>query len=203
MSSTKTDSNQSKFWPTFLLALFLGWLGAHRFYLNSPKRFLMLFTLGGLGIWALIDCVIILCGKFKDGDGVAIPNTKPVVSLFVFLLVLFVLGHNKAPSESTSSKTPNEIAAAAAADKARDPYIGVYLCTAGSFRGMLTLSPTGDCEMKFGGGGSTRDGEWFVEGNRIRLKFNNAADSILSIESKRRLVSMDPGVDAVYDRASE
>jgi len=34
----------------------------------------MLLTLGGLGIWTLIDFVIIATGNFKDKDGLKIKN---------------------------------------------------------------------------------------------------------------------------------
>ena len=41
-----------------LLAWFLGVFGAHRFYLGKiGTALLMLFTLGGLGIWALVDFI--------------------------------------------------------------------------------------------------------------------------------------------------
>lgn len=40
----------------FLLWFFLGALGAHRFYSkNTTRAIFMLITLGGLGVWALID----------------------------------------------------------------------------------------------------------------------------------------------------
>ena len=53
-----------------LLAFFLGGLGVHRFYVGKiGTGILMLLTLGGLGIWALIDFIIAICGKFTDSDG--------------------------------------------------------------------------------------------------------------------------------------
>ena len=29
----------------------------------------MILTIGGLGIWALVDLIVILCGDFKDSEG--------------------------------------------------------------------------------------------------------------------------------------
>lgn len=53
-----------------LLCLFLGGLGVHRFYTGKiVTGILQLLTLGGLGIWALIDLVMLICGKFKDKEG--------------------------------------------------------------------------------------------------------------------------------------
>ena len=55
---------------TFLLAWFLGWLGAHRFYVGKTGTgILMLLTCGGCGIWALIDWIMVIIGKFTDKDG--------------------------------------------------------------------------------------------------------------------------------------
>jgi len=51
-----------------LLALwfFLGGFAAHRWYKGKPAGYNILFilTLGGCGIWALIDLINILTGKF-------------------------------------------------------------------------------------------------------------------------------------------
>lgn len=53
-----------------LLCWFLGSLGAHRFYVGKVgTAILMILTLGGLGIWALIDLIIILVGSFRDKQG--------------------------------------------------------------------------------------------------------------------------------------
>jgi hypothetical protein len=85
------NSSSEKFWPTFLLALFLGIFGAHRFYLKSPKRILMFLTLGGLGMWAMIDVLKILLGKFEDTQGQLITNPKPALS-WGLVIVVFVVG---------------------------------------------------------------------------------------------------------------
>lgn len=60
---------------TLLLSLFLGTLGVHRFYVGKiGTGILQLITLGGCGIWALIDIIIIITGNFKDKDGNEIRN---------------------------------------------------------------------------------------------------------------------------------
>jgi hypothetical protein len=54
-----------------LLAFFLGTLGVHRFYLGYTLfGVLQLVTCGGLGIWALVDFVLLLLGKLdRDAQG--------------------------------------------------------------------------------------------------------------------------------------
>ncbi len=53
-----------------LLCVFLGGLGIHRFYLGYTwQGIVQLLTLGGLGIWALIDLVRIITGDLQPKDG--------------------------------------------------------------------------------------------------------------------------------------
>jgi len=53
-----------------LLCLFLGGLGVHRFYVGKVGTGVaMIFTLGGLGIWVLIDLIMIIVGSFTDAEG--------------------------------------------------------------------------------------------------------------------------------------
>lgn len=55
---------------TLLLCLFLGGLGIHRFYTGHTMiGVLQLLTLGGCGIWALIDLIMIATGSLKDAAG--------------------------------------------------------------------------------------------------------------------------------------
>lgn len=65
--------SEKGFVPTILLCFFLGVLGVHRFYVGKiGTGILMLITFGGLGIWALVDFIIIVTGSFKDKGGLPI-----------------------------------------------------------------------------------------------------------------------------------
>ena len=55
---------------TLLICLPFGIFGAHHFYAGKIKTgILMLVTIGGLGIWYIIDCLIVLFGEFTDNEG--------------------------------------------------------------------------------------------------------------------------------------
>ena len=62
--------SEKRILPAFLLCFFLGIFGAHRFYVGKTgTALLQLFTLGGCGIWTLVDFVMIIIGEFSDKDG--------------------------------------------------------------------------------------------------------------------------------------
>ena len=60
---------------TLLFSIFLGSIGIHRFYVGKiGTGILQLITLGGCGIWTLVDIIMIATGNFKDKDGNVIKN---------------------------------------------------------------------------------------------------------------------------------
>ena len=63
--------SEKRILPTFLLFLVLSWpLGAHRFFLRRyASAILFIFTIGGFGIWWIIDFILIVTGSMKDDRG--------------------------------------------------------------------------------------------------------------------------------------
>jgi len=55
------------------LCMFMGWTGAHRFYLGYKVHgAVQLFTFGGFGIWYWVDLILIALGKLPDAEGNAL-----------------------------------------------------------------------------------------------------------------------------------
>lgn len=65
-------SNKSRL-AAALLCFFFGTIGVHRFYVGKVgSGIAQIFTVGGFGVWTLIDLIFILSGQFTDKSGAKI-----------------------------------------------------------------------------------------------------------------------------------
>ncbi|MDQ6421339.1 TM2 domain-containing protein [Paenibacillus sp. LHD-117] len=65
--------SEKSFVVALILSILVGSLGIHRFYVGKiGTGILQLVTLGGLGVWALVDIILIAVGSFKDKQGLVL-----------------------------------------------------------------------------------------------------------------------------------
>lgn len=112
LSYEKVQQSDKSFLVTWLLSLLLGVLGVDRFYLGKiGSGVAKLVTFGGLGIWALIDLVLVLANKIRDKQGLPLEgyDRHKKVALIVtgaFLLLSIVINASRAGAASTSATAP-------------------------------------------------------------------------------------------------
>ncbi len=69
---TATESQKSRK-ISLVLCIFLGFIGAHQFYVKKVGMgFVYLFTVGLFGIGWIVDIVRIATSSFRDADGLAL-----------------------------------------------------------------------------------------------------------------------------------
>ena len=85
-----TDNTKPQdFLSTLLFAWFLGGFGIHRFWTGYYAiGVAQLLTLGGCGIWALVDIISICFYKYKDAHGRELRDYNRSVGIVMFVLVL-------------------------------------------------------------------------------------------------------------------
>ena len=111
-TNTSPQVSPKNFWPVFNCAVLLGVLGVHRFVVGRWKSaILQICTFGGLTIWTWIDIFTILRGKFKDSNGLVIPNTGKKLSwtltVIVLLAGLYRISHSGNSGDTQSSEASN------------------------------------------------------------------------------------------------
>jgi len=80
---------EHSFVVTYLLSWFLGMFGAHRFYTGYIGiGIAQLLTLGGCGIWALVDFICLSFNKYKDKDGKELVDYKQWLGMLGFALTI-------------------------------------------------------------------------------------------------------------------
>lgn len=63
-------SDDQKWLITLLLCFFGGMIGLHNFYNRKiGYGILQIITFGGLGIWVLVDLIMIVTNNFRDKEG--------------------------------------------------------------------------------------------------------------------------------------
>ncbi len=88
---TPTGESDKDYLTAWLLSYFLGGLGADRFYMGETGlAILKLVTLGGWGIWALIDWIMIMAGARKDKLGRPLANREKNFKTSVIILVISI-----------------------------------------------------------------------------------------------------------------
>lgn len=111
------------FLTTWLLSLFLGIFGVDRFYLGKVGTGLLkLFTLGGLGVWVLIDLIIILAGGMRDKRGLPLRSTpKQRMVAWIATAVVVLLGAvNGASTAGNAPDAPTGTGQVVAAEEPAD-----------------------------------------------------------------------------------
>lgn len=79
LESKEKDCSEKSWGATLVFCILLGFIGFHRFYVGKAgTAILMLLTLGGFGIWIIVDLVSIIINSFTDEYGRIVKRKKSI-----------------------------------------------------------------------------------------------------------------------------
>ncbi|MFF5363164.1 TM2 domain-containing protein [Streptomyces scabiei] len=110
MATNKYGVLRKRWLTAFGLSLFLGMLGVDRFYLGRVGTgILKLLTLGGFGIWALIDFILVTTRNISGIEWVNDGKSDKKTAWILFGVALFigVAGFIGSPDRSTQTSNAN------------------------------------------------------------------------------------------------
>lgn len=114
-TTSTTEALSNKSWQTtWLLSLIVGAFGVDRFYLGKVGTgILKLITLGGFGIWYLIDLIIILTGGATDKKKLKLSGTPDKKLMYwlitaAVIIVLAVIGNSNRDDSNSSTSTESK-----------------------------------------------------------------------------------------------
>lgn len=92
MDEVVANRSEKSFIVTWVLSLLVGVFGVDRFYLGKiGTGILKLVTLGGLGVWALVDLIVILCDGMRDKKGLKLAGYEKYKLIAIIVTVVVVL----------------------------------------------------------------------------------------------------------------
>jgi TM2 domain-containing membrane protein YozV len=180
-------ATKTQFYPTFFLGLFLGVFGVHRFYTGKIKSgVVQLLTFGGLGIWWLIDMVMILIGKFKDKNGVAMPNVSPKMTWGIFIVAVIIGMASGGGGANPESKTSGGSSHTPSSSVSTSDIVGHW--SNDSDMTDFTLNSSGSCSYSFAGHDPSR-GSWRLSGSTVVVNLGDGGESVSFVYRNGKLVA--------------
>lgn len=121
MDEVVANRGNKSFLVTWVLSLLVGVFGVDRFYLGKiGTGILKLITFGGLGIWALVDLIIVLCDGTRDKKGLKLADYDKYKLVAIIVTVVVVLLGGVAGANQRTTTNLNDITAPADSTKTEE-----------------------------------------------------------------------------------